>query len=117
MILTIQNIIVKVANLVLGIIAFFLLFRFVFKLLGANPTTPFVSWINRVSENLVYPFSGIFPDILLGGSSAIDVVALIALLAYSALAYIALSLLNGLIDSRYRTVHHTPATGDHYHTS
>lgn len=62
--------------------------RFVFELVGANPGSPFVSWIYHYSTPLVAPFAGIFgqnPTIATVGvvtTSVLDWTALIALVVY-----------------------------------
>lgn len=43
-----------------GLIELLLVFRFFFRLLGANPANGFVSWIYSVSHPLVAPFADIF---------------------------------------------------------
>jgi len=62
--------------------------RIAFKLLAANPATPIVGVIYNLTDSLVKPFSGIFPNISLGVSSTLDIVALVALLSYSFLFYL-----------------------------
>ncbi len=50
-----------VLRLLLGVIEFFLITRFLLKLLGANPSTPFVRWIYETSGSILEPFSNTFP--------------------------------------------------------
>jgi hypothetical protein len=45
---------------IFGFIEFLLGFRFLFKLLGANPVNAFVAWVYNLSGPLVSPFLGIF---------------------------------------------------------
>lgn len=94
MILNIRNVLITILNVGLGLVAFFLGFRVVLKLFGANSGTPFVSWIYGVSDSLTYPFSGIFPNMTVIGGS-VDIVALISLAAYMLLGYV----IGALIDS------------------
>lgn len=96
---SVRNVIVWLLDLVMAVLAFFLGLRIVFKLFDANPATPFVNWIYRVSESLVFPFSGIFPNLNLG-TGAFDVVAVIALLAYLVVLYLVIA----VIDAAFRTV-------------
>jgi uncharacterized protein YggT (Ycf19 family) len=57
--------------------------RVFFLLVGANPNTPIINWINNMSEIFIYPFRGLFQSIILTSNSAIDVTAIIALLGYA----------------------------------
>ena len=50
----------KIVYYVLGVIEAFFAFRLIFKLLGANPGSTFVSLIYTISGILLAPFSGIF---------------------------------------------------------
>lgn len=111
MILSIRNILVYLINIILGVVAFFLGFRILFELFSANPSTPFVSWIYNVSSNLMTPFSGIFPNIRLGGGAAFDIVALVSLVAYTILA----QLLITVVDAVTRPVIEGGETVTHTH--
>jgi hypothetical protein len=53
---------------VLGVVEVLLAFRFVFKVLGANPGTGFTNFIYSVTGTMVLPFRGIFPTPATGGS-------------------------------------------------
>ena len=75
---------------IFGFIELLVGLRFVFLLLGANPVSPFVSWIYTWSEPLVVPFSGIFGQHAVITSagvvvhSVLDWTTLIALIIYAA---------------------------------
>lgn len=90
----IRYLVIQVINFMLALVVFFLGFRIIFQLFGANPQTPFVQWIYSVSSRLMAPFMGIFPNIDLGGGSSLDVVALLSLVAYGLIAQIAISLIS-----------------------
>jgi uncharacterized protein YggT (Ycf19 family) len=96
-ILSVRYVILTILNIGLGLIAFFLGLRVVLKLFGANGETPIVSWVYGITERLIYPFSGIFPNLTVGGG-LVDIVALISLAAYMLLGY----LIGALIDSLIR---------------
>jgi uncharacterized protein YggT (Ycf19 family) len=105
---TVRNALVYALDLIMGVISFFIGFRFLFKLVGANSQTPFVSWIYQVSETLIYPFRGIVPNANMGRGE-FDFVALIALLAYAVLLYVATAVID--VALRPRSIYH----GDHEH--
>lgn len=56
------TIVTRVVMLVITVLEALLLFRFVFKLLGANASQPMISWLYAFTEPLVRPFQGIFPE-------------------------------------------------------
>jgi len=67
---------------IFGFIEILLLFRFVFKLLGANPASGFVAFIYTVTGMLVAPFARIFPIIL-----TLEPATLVAMVVYWVLAW------------------------------
>lgn len=94
----ILHLINSVINIVMGIVTVFLLLRFALRLLSANPGTPFVSWVYSVSNTLVSPFRGIFANAAFD-TGVIDITALVALIAYLILGYIAALIVNNLVSS------------------
>lgn len=55
-------IVTRVVTLVITVLEALLLFRFVFKLAGANAGQPLVNALYGFTEPLVRPFQGIFPE-------------------------------------------------------
>jgi len=55
----------QIAWYILGSLEILLVFRMAFKLLGANPLSPFVSLIYGVTDLIVLPFKGILSEGLL----------------------------------------------------
>lgn len=86
--MTLSRILIYFNNLVFGLIELIIGLRIILKLFGANPDTPFVAWINAVSDSLIYPFQGIFPSPVLSGGFVLEVSAIIALLVYALIGYI-----------------------------
>ncbi|MBX4200504.1 YggT family protein [Candidatus Parcubacteria bacterium] len=72
---------VQIAWYILGIVEFLIVVRFIFRLLGANPASPFVNLIYNLTQPLVGPFVGIFPRIASQGF-VIEWSCLVALLVY-----------------------------------
>jgi uncharacterized membrane protein len=75
---------------VFGLLDILLAFRFVFKLLGANPSTGFVDFIYSLSAIFVAPFAGIFNTSLAKGdvtTSIFEPATLVALIVYAILAW------------------------------
>lgn len=92
-----HDILVKLLNLFFAVVGFFLLLRFVFKLLSANFATPFVSWVYDVSATLMSPFRGIFVNPVVPsvrGEAIFDIVSLVAFIFYALLVYFLIALVD-----------------------
>lgn len=74
-------------RLLLGVIEFFLITRFLLKLLGANPAAPFVRWIYETSGSMLEPFSNAFSSARVEGF-VFDFNALFGLFMYVFGAYL-----------------------------
>lgn len=66
--------------------------RFLLRLAGANPGTPFVNFMYSLTEPLVAPFRGIFPTFGIG-PGIIDWAALLAMIVYAFLIWAILRLI------------------------
>ena len=80
----------KIVYYILGVFEAFLVFRLIFKLLGANPESTFVSLIYSVSGVLLAPFSSIFRTVVNQGietKSVLEPANLIAMIVYALVAY------------------------------
>lgn len=86
-------------NFVIGVITFFLGFRFLFKLFGANAKAPFVDWLYGTTEPLLNPFRGIFPTAELQGRYEVEFTTLVALLMYMFIGYLLIQLIVALSNS------------------
>lgn len=102
MILTVRRILITILNIIGGTIAFFIGLRIIFNLFAANPNTPFVAWVMRVSQSFVYPFQGIIPNLNLNGGGVIDIVAIVAMIAYLILLSLVIALVDGIANSTLR---------------
>lgn len=82
------RILVYFINFIFGIIELIIASRIIFRLLGANPSTPFVVWTYQISGSLIYPFHGIFPSPVLSSGYILEIPAIVALLVYAVIAYL-----------------------------
>lgn len=82
------RIILLLTDFIFGLIELVIGVRIIFEMFGANPSTPFVSWLYAVSRTLLYPFQGIFPSPVLRGGFILDMSAVVALLVYALIAYL-----------------------------
>lgn len=90
----------KITYYILGVLETLFAFRLVFKILGANPESPFVNVIYAISDIFIAPFKGIFRMAVTDGietSAVLEPQLLIAMVSYAvlALAIIKLIELNG----------------------
>lgn len=104
----------RLINIILAIITFFIGFRILFRLLAANPSTPFVSWIYSISDRLVYPFTGIFPNPSISNIGVLDVVAIISLLAYALVAYLITLVLDSAFNAYFAQRNHPHVIDESY---
>jgi hypothetical protein len=75
---------------IFGVLEFLLLFRLVFKLVGANPSSWFVSFIYAITRPFILPFAGIFPTATTEGvvaTSVLEPATLVAILVYPLIAW------------------------------
>jgi hypothetical protein len=80
----------KIVYYILGVLEVLLAFRLVFKLLGANPQSPFVSFIYSVSQAFLAPFSGIFRSTVTKGieaQSILEPTTIIGMIVYAVIAW------------------------------
>lgn len=85
-----NDVLIRLLNLLLAVVSFFLVLRFALRLLSANPSTLFVAWIYDVSNILISPFRGIFVNPIvpsINGQAIFDIVAIVALIFYALLVY------------------------------
>lgn len=71
---------------ILSVIEVLLAFRFMLRLLGANPNSGFVAFIYGVSSPFIAPFRGIFRTPSFEGS-VLEWATLIAMIVYAVVAY------------------------------
>jgi hypothetical protein len=97
-----EGLISALVSLFFGVILAIVAFRFIFRLLGANPSNALVSWIYDASAPLVSPFFGIFGrDISIATGGRLEFETLLALIVYGIIA----ALITGLFA---RTWYHRP---------
>ncbi|MEL1136574.1 YggT family protein [Desulfitobacterium sp. THU1] len=80
----------RIVYYILGVIEVLLAFRFIFKLLGANPASGFVSGIYTMTSIFLSPFIGIFRTASARGvetQAVIEPANLVAMLVYAVIAW------------------------------
>lgn len=83
--------------LLLGVLQILLSFRFVLKLLGANPKSGFTSFIYSMSDLFTAPFRGIFSTPTAQGDITVAVfepATIIAMVVYALIAWGIIKLIN-----------------------
>jgi hypothetical protein len=85
---------------VLGIIESLMILRLIFKLLGANPGSGFVSFVYSTSGFLLAPFTSIFPVATGTGVTTVSIIepaVFIAIIVYALIAWGISALVKALI--------------------
>ena len=75
--------------------------RLVFVFIDASRASQVVDWVIKTSDIFVSPFNGIIADNIQIGNFIVDTTALLALIVYMILAFIAIELIKAF------TPHHT----------
>ena len=89
----------ELAALTIGLVEVLLVFRFVLKLLSANPAAGFVAWIYENTFPLLKPFLFAFPTPSVRGGFTLEFTTLFAIFAYAFAGYIIQELLE-IVDKR-----------------
>ena len=80
----------RIVYYILGILEALFAFRLIFKLLGPNPGSIFVSLIYTISRVFLAPFNGIFRAAVNSGienQSVLEPTTIIAMIVYALIAY------------------------------
>jgi hypothetical protein len=80
----------KIIYYILGVLEALFAFRLIFKLLGANPESTFVSLIYTISGVFLAPFNVIFSPAVTKGietQSVLEPATIIAMIVYALIAY------------------------------
>jgi YggT family protein len=88
----------RVVTLFLTVLEVLLLLRFILKLTGANANQPLVSGLYGVTEPLVRPFQGIFPEP--AAPPVLDLAALLAILFFLLVAALIVALVRAITSAR-----------------
>ncbi len=78
---------------IMAIVEILLVFRFILKLLAANPNAGFVAWIYETTRPLLQPFILAFPTPSVRGGFTLEFTTLFAIFAYAFIGYILQELL------------------------
>jgi YggT family protein len=88
----------RIVTLLFTVLEVLLLLRFVLKLFGANSNQPLVSGLYRITEPLVRPFQGIFPEP--AGPPALDLAALFAVAFFFLIAALVVAIVRAVTSPR-----------------
>jgi uncharacterized protein YggT (Ycf19 family) len=91
----------RVVTLLFTVLEVLLLLRFSLKLLGANANQSLVAGLYRVTEPLVQPFQGIFPEPT--GPAVLDLAALLAIAFFFLVAALIVALVRAITSAREPT--------------
>jgi uncharacterized protein YggT (Ycf19 family) len=88
----------RIVTLLFTVLEVLLLLRFILKLAGANANQPLVSGLYRLTEPLVRPFQGIFPEP--AGPPALDLAALLAVAFFFLIAALIVAVVRAITAPR-----------------
>jgi uncharacterized protein YggT (Ycf19 family) len=88
----------RVVTLLFTVLEVLLLLRFILKLTGANAQQALVSGLYQVTEPLVRPFQGIFPEP--AGPPVLDLAALLAIVFFLLLGALVVALVRAITSAR-----------------
>lgn len=98
-----SNIVQRIVGIVFGIVQVSLLFRLVFKWLGANPQNGFVQSLYAVTQYIVGFFEGIFSRVVTNSEATTGYFEPATLIAMVVVAVISWALL-ALVEPRFRNL-------------
>ena len=90
-------VVTRVVVVLFTVIEVLLLIRFFLKVLGANAGQPLVDGLYRITEPLVRPFQGIFPN---PDGTAVDLPALLAVVFFFLLAALVVAIVRAVLGNR-----------------
>jgi len=88
----------RIVTLLFTVLEVLLLLRFILKLFGANANQALVSGLYRITEPLVRPFQGIFPEP--SGPPALDLAALLAVAFFFLIAALIVAVVRAITAPR-----------------
>lgn len=97
-----RRMVIRILDLLVGLVEFLLGLRILLRLLGASPGTGFTEWLYSLTDQLIAPFSGIFPSYTLSGNYVIEFSALFAMFAYAVLGWLIIRLVWFVTDTLLR---------------
>ncbi len=84
----------RLINGLIGIIECAFVLRLILELLGASPSSQFVAIVYGITDRLLGPFAGAFPNFSLGGSYVIDITAIFAMIGYAIVGWLIIRLIS-----------------------
>jgi uncharacterized protein YggT (Ycf19 family) len=88
--------IARLIDFITWVITFLLIARVVMSFFGTKATAPLVEWLYSTTDDLIAPFVGIFPNIVLSTGHVIDVTAIVAAVIYGIVGFAIAALIESL---------------------
>jgi uncharacterized protein YggT (Ycf19 family) len=89
-----SRILKDLTSFVFGLIDILLIFRFLLKLLAADPAAPFVDWVYETTRPLLNPFVFAFPTPKVADGFVLEFTTLFAIFIYTFIGYLIQELLS-----------------------
>ncbi len=105
-----SNIVQRIIYTIFSVISAALAFRFIFKLLGANPENVFVRGIYASTQPIVSIFEGIFSSATINGAettASFEPATLIAMVVIALISWVVLKLITPRSGNRFERTEYT----------
>ncbi|OGN10821.1 MAG: hypothetical protein A3C69_01520 [Candidatus Yanofskybacteria bacterium RIFCSPHIGHO2_02_FULL_43_12] len=79
---------IRLINIIFGLMEALLAIRLVLKLLSASPNAPFVAWIYQASQFVLQPFFGAFPSVPVSATAVFEITTLFAIIIYAIVRFL-----------------------------
>lgn len=87
------RIVLRIIDGIVGLVELALALRLLLRFFGANPGTPFVSWIYDITSGLLAPFANMFPAPTLAGGYVLEFSTIFAMLLYALAGWLIMRLI------------------------
>ncbi len=97
-----EKIVLRILDLVIGVVEVLFGVRVILRILGANPGSNFVAWLYSTTDQMLLPFWNIFPNATISGIYVVEFSTLFAMLAYAFFGWAIMKLIALSIDTILR---------------
>ena len=96
-----EAVMTSLVSTIIGVIETGFFLRLLLEFFGASTSSEFVAWLYAVTDRLAGPFAGAFQNVSVGGFS-LNLTIIFAMLAYSVIGWLFMSLLSFTLGSLNR---------------
>lgn len=85
--------VMRVINTIIGVIEMMLALRLVLEFFAASTASAFVAWVYEVTDSIIGPFAGAFPNLFIGGFP-LELSTIFAMIGYAMIGWLIMQLLS-----------------------